>query len=103
MRYMSAGYGVQMISVRLTKRRGSISDSLERLDVGLRVDRSLVNRISQVDGRIGIGVPSTSRNSLRGGDRKTEQQDAKTTEAQHRFSEYPVSLMGGLVAYSHAR
>jgi hypothetical protein len=82
-----------MISVRLTKRRSGISDPLERLDVGLRVDRSLVNRISQVDGRIGIGIPSTSRNSLRGGDRKTEQQDAKATEAQHRCSSVSYQLV----------
>lgn len=82
-----------MISVRLTKRRSGISDPLERLDVGLRVDRPLVNRISQVDGRIGIGIPSTSRNSLRGGDRKTEQQDAKATEAQHRCSSVSYQLV----------
>lgn len=82
-----------MISVRLTKRRSGISDPLERLDVGLRVDRPLVNRISQVDGRIGIGIPSTSRNSHRGGDRKTEQQDAKTTEAQHRCSSVSYQLV----------
>jgi hypothetical protein len=82
-----------MISVRLTKGRSSVTNPLERLDVGLRVDRSLVNRISQVDGRIGIGIPSTSRNSLRGGDRKTEQQDAKTTEAQHRCSSVSYQLV----------